>query len=121
MTTDESLVAEAKLLLEIDNPNYDEVWLEGYEESLADIEESANPYPEGSKEFEYWSEGWWAACYGEEPLFDYEGHVVGSTETAAPKQAEPAAPKHRIRTLGQVMSGVLFGSALAAVTMDLFL
>ena len=120
-SNDANTVAQATLLFEIENPNYDELWLEGYEDGLASNQEEANPYPEDSTAYHYWSEGWWAAFYGEEPLFDYQGHVVGSTETPSAQTDLTPTKQPRLRTLGQILSGVLVSSAVAAVTMDFLL
>jgi len=64
-----SLVPDLTLRLNIEHPALEDVWLEGYKNAEKNITEAANPYCRGSSEYRYWREGWWAAFYGEEPLF----------------------------------------------------
>ena len=47
----------------------EECWMEGFHEANLDLAEENNPYAQGSREAAFWSEGWWAGFYAEEPLF----------------------------------------------------
>ncbi len=75
MNTQSNVLAHSKLQLNIDVPDLEHCWLEGYEALESGSEEEGNPYGESSSEFLQWQTGWWAAFYGEEPLYDYEGNV----------------------------------------------
>ena len=124
-SVDDNVVAEAKLLFELKNPSYDDVWLEGYELALEEGEEEANPYEVGSTEHEFWTEGWWAGFYGEEPLFDLDGNVLATEEKVDSPVTKTAESKasigHRIRAVGRLAGGLMFGGALAAMCYDLMM
>lgn len=68
-----TLLPHIKLRFNIDHPSYEECYLFGYECGLSDVSEEENPFKKYSQEAEQWLEGWWAAAYGEEPLFDLTG------------------------------------------------
>jgi hypothetical protein len=70
MNDTKELLPHLKLRFHIDHPNLEECYAHGYECALDEIGEEANPYQEGSIEYDQWVEGWWAGFYGEKPLFD---------------------------------------------------
>ena len=70
MTTGHEIYAYLNLQMAIKNPSLDQVWLAGFECCNEQCDEEANPYPTGSKEHEYWREGWFSAYLAEEPLLD---------------------------------------------------
>ena len=67
-----AVIPDLKLKFNIEHPNLDECYLYGYECARAEVEETENPFTEGSSEYYQWSEGWWDGFYGEEPLFAYD-------------------------------------------------
>lgn len=75
MMTDAQVLSLSKLKLNIDHAPLEEYWMEGYEDGQIDVDESANPYKPGSKSHQQWTEGWWAAYYGEEPLYALDSQV----------------------------------------------
>ena len=99
----------AKLLLELKQPDLEDVWLEGYEQSQATTIEE-NPYLPETPEYQFWREGWWAAFHGEAPFFDDEG--IQSNDLIPSWQ-------ERLKTVGQLMGGLLCGSALVAICVEL--
>lgn len=44
-------------------------WMEGYYYAETGHEESKNPFQHDTIEHKYYSEGWWAGFYNEDPLF----------------------------------------------------
>lgn len=59
-----------RLQLNIDKPDFDDCYAEGYQCALKEVDELENPYPAGTPEYQFWQDGWWAGFYGEEPLFE---------------------------------------------------
>ncbi len=57
-----------KLQLNINFPDLEDCYLEGYEAAQQELGEELNPYSECSAAFEQWQEGWWAGLYNEAPL-----------------------------------------------------
>mgnify|MGYP005816266015 CR=1 FL=1 len=39
----------------------DPIWAEGYLACQSGV--SINPYPQGTREYDLWNDGWWAAWY----------------------------------------------------------
>lgn len=69
MSGPKELLPYVRLRFNISHPSLEECYAYGYECALANIEEEANPYKEGTKENEYWADGWWAGFYGVDPAF----------------------------------------------------
>ena len=82
MNKQQDILPYAKLLLNIDFANYDEVYLDGFDSAKAEKTDENNPYQEGSVEHFYWSEGWWAGFYEQEPLFTWDT-VASATSVQA--------------------------------------
>lgn len=59
------ITAHIRLKLNIEHPDYDECFAEGYEFAQSNLPEEDNPFPNNSKEHEYWMQGWWSGFYGE--------------------------------------------------------
>jgi len=72
MSNINGLIPDLRLLFNIEHPSFEDCYAHGYECALAEIREEDNPYHSGSKESEYWVEGWWAGFYGEKPLHQFE-------------------------------------------------
>ena len=81
----DDILADIRLKMQVENPNYEECYVDGYACGLADIDEATNPYAVDSIEGQYWTEGWWNAFYGEKPLFSLEGANI---EKGQPKPHE---------------------------------
>lgn len=62
------VLPDLKLRFNINHPDLDECYNEGYYSAVEEIEEGDNPYKLGTLEHEHWQEGWWAGWYREEPL-----------------------------------------------------
>ena len=77
MDTTNEMLPYAKLRFNIEHPNFEECYAHGYEYGLKEIDESENPFAEGSKEFEQWQEGWIAGFYREEPIYDITDYFEG--------------------------------------------
>lgn len=41
----------------------DECWVQGCLAGLDDLDEAANPYEVGTKEFQFWCDGWWTVNF----------------------------------------------------------
>ena len=110
MNSSDSFLPYVKLQLNIEHQSLEDCYAHGYECALADTKEEDNPYPIGSRESEYWSDGWWASFYGEEPLFA----VATNTETDA---EEPAANDYTYYdNLGLFVARVLEATGVLAVS-----
>lgn len=57
----------SKMALHINNPDLDDVWLEGFEAAGQSQDEMTNPYLATDIAHEFWDQGWWAGFYGEQP------------------------------------------------------
>lgn len=69
MSDTKVLLPHIKLHFNVEHPTLEESYLYGYECATYDVSEEENPYIQGTKEHEQWSDGWWASFYGEDPLF----------------------------------------------------
>lgn len=96
-SADDKLLAEAKLILHVQYPDLEEVWLEGYHEGMSQLDEMVNPYPNGSEEHQFWHEGWWAACFEEPPLFNLDGSIVESRAESAEIIPLPLRPEAKVK------------------------
>lgn len=67
-----ALLSLLKLRLHIEHPSVEESYVFGYEAAAAGLREEDNPFQQATREYEHWSEGWWAGFYGEPPLFSLE-------------------------------------------------
>ena len=67
-----------KLHFNVEHPNFEECYAHGYECALKEVDESENPFLEGSKEFDEWQEGWVAGLYREEPAYDITEYIEGA-------------------------------------------
>ena len=103
----DDILADIRLKMQIENPDYEECYVDGYACGLAAIDEQSNPYASDSIEGQYWTEGWWNAFYGEQPLFSLEGANI---EKAQPKPHEHKMTDFIISFLE--ISGVLAVSTL---------
>lgn len=81
-----TLLPYLKLHLNVNCPTVEECYVHGYESALAEIDESENPYPVGTRSHEHWQEGWWAGFYGDAPCFDLND-LNAHEENAANDQA----------------------------------
>ena len=72
MNKNDDILSHMRLMLNVNHPALEDCWSEGYEASQLTEDEAGNPYPQGSVENEHWSQGWWAAYYGEEHLYASE-------------------------------------------------
>ena len=130
MTTQNNALVHSRLQLNINVPELEHCWLEGYEASDVGSEEEHNPYSEGSCESEHWITGWWASFYGEEPLYDYEGNVknmseanigvISPSQTVAANEAEwlSASTRQWAKRVAKV-AGVIAASVAVYELVDL--
>ena len=84
----ENILADLRLKMQIENPDYEDCYVDGYACGLAQFSEEDSPYSSDSIEGQYWSEGWWNAFYEEKPLFSLDG--------VNPVQAQPIPEEHRV-------------------------
>ena len=103
------LLPHVKLHFNVEHPTLEESYLYGYECARYDVSEEENPFTEGSKEHEQWSDGWWASFYGESPLFadeSLESELIPANDTHYQED------KGRFVIKFFEISGVLFISAI---------
>jgi hypothetical protein len=104
---DKNILADLRLKMHIEHPDYEECYVDGYACGLAEMDEEMNPYGNDSIEGQYWTEGWWSAFYDEKPLFSLEGVNI--------TKAQPKPHEHRFADFVVTfleISGVLAVSTL---------
>ncbi len=69
MSNGNEILPDLLLKFEIEHPDIDDLYLEGYQAGLKNLSESINPYPKDSDNHHYWNEGWWDAFFEEAPVF----------------------------------------------------
>lgn len=90
---EQNALSYAKLKLNVDVPDLDENWLDGYESAQSDSPEEANPYQIGSTEYQQWNEGWWAGFFNEEKLFDWcDTSIKTEVDEVITRVQQAAAP-----------------------------
>lgn len=128
MTNEIQMLAQARLHFQIQNPDFDEVFREGFEEGQLNVDESCNPYARGTAEYQFWNDGWWAAFYEEEPWFDSEGVAAEVPATVQDVAKAIYTPRHSTFTLNtfrlvnmflRVFSTALFSGAVVAACYDI--
>lgn len=83
MSDTAELLSVLKLQLNLKHPNVEESYVYGYEAAVAGAEELENPFRQNTREYEYWSDGWWAGFYGEEALFSLNEPITQATNKPA--------------------------------------
>jgi hypothetical protein len=63
------LQPELALILSKQTFELEVTWMEGFSHGKLDLADNFNPYTRGTREHYYWSEGWEAGFYNQEPLF----------------------------------------------------
>ena len=104
---DSLFLSNLKLKLHIEQPNYEDCYVDGYACSLVHLSEAINPFQSGTKEAMYWAEGWWNAFYGEKAFFNLDGVKI--------KESQPNPQEHRVTDFIMTfleISGVLAVSTL---------
>ena len=87
MKETKEMLPHLRLQLNIKHPNLEVCWLDGYEMAQEDLAEDENPYPENSKEFDYWSQGWWAGFYHDEKIFSCDVSEIKTLSKVSVKNA----------------------------------
>ncbi|KTC94367.1 hypothetical protein [Legionella erythra] len=87
MNDTSALLPDIKLRFNIEHPNLEECYADGYQCALAELGEQENPFRQGTSEYEQWQEGWWAGFYGEEPLYDLDATTFAKDEEEKPAAA----------------------------------
>ncbi|MFC3908858.1 transmission trait enhancer LetE [Legionella dresdenensis] len=85
------ILSHLKLRLNIEHPDLEDCYIDGYESAVAELDEEANPFSAGTSEYNQWQEGWWAGFYGEEPLFTLAGKETMAETSEAEADASGAA------------------------------
>ncbi len=114
MSQDNDILACSRLQLHLDKPDFEEVWLHGYESAFSNEDESVNPYHLGTREYQQWQDGWWAGFYEEDPLFSLAGEVYPEVQSIAEAViAEQTSPlKKRFQSILQIAAALLAGILL---------
>lgn len=130
MTDNTELLSHMRLHFHVQHPSYDEVWLEGFDEGQNEFNEEDNPYPEDSMAYQFWNDGWWAAFYGEAPLFNIvcesareipivrTEHVPAEVSLTSENKTKAHEPFGFTRFV-QLVVAFLCGTAVIAVCYDL--
>lgn len=104
MNKEEQLLSHMRLKFNIQHPNLEDAYIEGFEAALEEMSEDVNPYPADSTVASQWSEGWWAGFYGEEPIYEYQpstsAEVESITATVTEVETKPAANSSKWTTPG---------------------
>ena len=78
MNNTTALLSMLRLRFNIDHPNVEECYAYGYDCATAGASEEENPFKTNSREYDHWSEGWWAGFYGELPLYSLDNEEAAS-------------------------------------------
>ena len=120
MNTEQQILSHLRLTLNVENPNFEECWAEGYLAAQGNQPEQTNPFDEGSSEGIQWSEGWWAGFYGEEPIYDIETLQL-STLPSGEAANEPVWSKLDLKRWVEragAIAATVAATALVGVLMD---
>ncbi|WP_133130884.1 transmission trait enhancer LetE [Legionella yabuuchiae] len=115
MNTINEFVPYIKLKFNVEHPSFEACYAYGYECGLTNVSEENNPYKEGTREYEQWSDGWWAGFYKEEPIYDitdYIGYDHITEEFAANDERFYASAKTGFITKVLELSSVIAVSAI---------
>lgn len=120
MGNKKEIIPYLRLMLNIQHPPLDDCWMEGYETAGSNIEETANPYPEETKEYQYWLEGWWEGFY--KTIEISKGTNIRSDKQNNKISHIPQRKRFRLRAnrfsgirhLGKIMRYVKFSGVIAA-------
>ncbi len=85
------MLPHVRLLFNIQAPDIEDCWCQGYQSFLQNNTKSDNPYADSSKESQAWHDGWWNACLGEEPLFPQDLADLGIEKSSIVEQPVAAA------------------------------
>lgn len=113
MKTANNLYPELRLAFEIQHPALDTVWQDGYSACEQGMEEEANPHMPESKEYQYWQEGWFCACFDEPRPFTVEQtttvdeHASSVIKLPTPKSTRNTWHRRSLEIMGIVMIGVI--------------
>lgn len=88
---EKNLLAYFRLKFAIEQPSFEECWLEGYYAAQENVQELDNPFKVGTTEFQAWVDGWWAGFYGEIPLFTLSGAAKSSSKRLGETRYAPVA------------------------------
>ncbi len=72
MSDTTALLSLLKLRLNIEHPDVEESYVYGYDAGTAGVPEEDNPFQLNTREYDHWSEGWWAGFYDEKPTFSLD-------------------------------------------------
>lgn len=114
------ILSHLRLQLNVNTPDFEECWVEGYLCAQANQSEQANPFDSYTSEAAQWSEGWWAGFYGEEPLYDIEAikmSALPSGEAANEPQWIKRSLQKWVERVGAVAATVA-ATALIGIMMD---
>lgn len=107
---EQALINHMRLQLNVKYPDLQGIWLDGHASAQQEVAIETNPYPQGSSEYHYWSEGWWSGFYGEPALFNEADELSSYTELAvAHKPALPiviTTAKQWLKRVGKLASAV---------------
>ena len=115
------VLPHVKLLLNTQIADLGDCWAEGYEAFFDQADELKNPYHAGTREHEYWREGWWASYFGEPALFELSIPIEALSMTLSDSsdhlvQVEPVKKRGIWRWLTDVR--VAFGLVVAALAVE---
>lgn len=86
-----NILPDLKLRFNIEYPDLEECYQEGYESAVEGFLEEQNPYKLNSLEYDYWQEGWIAGYCEEEPtlhLLEKENKITHAANEKYPSKQE---------------------------------
>lgn len=113
---EQNALSYAKLKLNVDLPDLEENWLDGYEAAQYDVAEEANPYQVGTAEYQQWNEGWWAGFFHEEKLFDWCDTPVADSVDKIINKIQQASASKDIVTAPQLSRSKIIMTHIVQVT-----
>jgi hypothetical protein len=107
------LQPELALILSKQTFELEVIWMDGFAHGQLDLADNFNPYAGGTRERYYWSEGWEAGFYGQEPLFpDFSIDLDSVIQLTAKRDDRSKGTKK--------MDNWMFGLGAVVGTMALF-
>ena len=107
-----ALLSLLKLRLNIEHPSVEESYVYGYDAAAAGVPEEDNPFQLNTREYDHWSEGWWAGFYDEKPIFSLDETVDSQS---APQPLQVANDHIFSDTMGNLLVKVLEISSVIGV------
>ena len=120
MKTIDELLPYINLKMNLEHPDLEACYAEGYQCALMEGLENESPFGEDTVEHQHWIDGWWDGYYREEPMFNVRDYFMASDEEpelAANDEALQLPEPSGFLTKVIELSGVIAVSAILGYQM----